>query len=161
VRRIDGPTATNDSKFTHGNPQQGVAATRVKAEWLNAVQEEIANVIEAAGIELDPEDDAQLVAALETLFVRRFTGAITEGVPVSVNDTITELLPADVTRRAFYARNVGDSAVALVAAGGTFAAAAIYVLPGEIWRETIAPGAQWFCICDVAGEATMNLLVKS
>jgi hypothetical protein len=48
---LDAPTADGPNPggfFTDGNPGGGVAATIVDAEWLNAIQEEIANVIEDA-----------------------------------------------------------------------------------------------------------------
>ena len=62
--RIDGPGATNDNKFTEGDPSEGARATVVSAEWLNAVQEEIANAIEAGGRELDKQDPFQLADLL-------------------------------------------------------------------------------------------------
>lgn len=42
----------------------GVAGTEITGDWLNAVQEEIAAVIEDAGIALSPADRAQLLKAL-------------------------------------------------------------------------------------------------
>jgi hypothetical protein len=54
--------------FTDGNPGTGVPATVVDASWLNAVQEEIAKVIEGAGLALDGlSTGAQLVAAIQLL----------------------------------------------------------------------------------------------
>ncbi|MFH2126350.1 MAG: hypothetical protein ABIK12_07515 [Pseudomonadota bacterium] len=55
------------NQFTDGDPQAGTPATVISAEWLNAVQNELVNVIEAAGIELDKNDSAQLLAALLAL----------------------------------------------------------------------------------------------
>lgn len=57
MERID----SDSELFTDGNPSTGVVGTRVKADWLNAVQEELANVIENAGLTLDPDDDEQLL----------------------------------------------------------------------------------------------------
>lgn len=56
-----------DHQFTDGNPVTGVLATVVDAAWLNSVQNELANVVQGAGLALDPEDDAQLLAAIATL----------------------------------------------------------------------------------------------
>ena len=39
--------------FSDGVPEQGKQATVIDAEWLNAVQEEIAQFIELAGLTLD------------------------------------------------------------------------------------------------------------
>lgn len=65
MHRIDGIGATIDNKFTEGNPAAGVIATQVTDDILNAFQEEIAAVIEAAGITLDKANNAQLLAALQ------------------------------------------------------------------------------------------------
>lgn len=46
--------------FVNGNPAEGTPGTIVTAEWLNAVQEELANIIEMSGGELNPEDNAQI-----------------------------------------------------------------------------------------------------
>ena len=67
MHRIDAPGATIDNKFTEGNPSQGIPATQVSDDWLNDVQEEIANVIEAEGITLVKGTQNQLLAALNTL----------------------------------------------------------------------------------------------
>ncbi len=64
MHRIDGAGATTDHLFTEGDPSTGVPATTVTGGWLNAVQEEIAHVIEAAGITLSKPDNGQLYAAI-------------------------------------------------------------------------------------------------
>ncbi len=66
MHRVDGP-GNDNNKFTSGDPATGTPATIVVPDWLNAVQEEIANVIEAAGIALDKTQDDQLLAAIQTL----------------------------------------------------------------------------------------------
>ena len=67
MHRIDGPGATPDNRFTEGDPTQGVPATTVTGPWLNAIQEEIANVVEDAGLELDKADNTQLAAAVRAI----------------------------------------------------------------------------------------------
>lgn len=67
MHRIDGPGATEDNKFTEGNPSLAVPATQVTDDFLNAVQEEIAAVIEDAGLTLDKEDNTQLLQAIEAI----------------------------------------------------------------------------------------------
>lgn len=64
MQRITHTTATVDKKFQPGNPQTGVKATVVTSVWANSIQEEIANVIEARGIDLDVEDSGQLLKAI-------------------------------------------------------------------------------------------------
>lgn len=64
MHRIDGPGATVDNLFTEGDPINGVPATTVTGAWLNSIQEEIANAVEAAGITLDKGDNSQLSEAI-------------------------------------------------------------------------------------------------
>lgn len=79
--RIDNETATEslptpgvagetpDGFFTKGAPEFGIAATVLDADWCNAVQEELAGVIEAAGLTLDKTDQGQLLLAIKALAV--------------------------------------------------------------------------------------------
>ncbi|MGJ3523114.1 phage tail protein [Nitratidesulfovibrio sp. D1] len=67
MHRIDPPGATPDNRFTEGDPTIPTAATEVSAEWLTAVQEEVAAVIAGAGIVLDKADNGQLLEAIATL----------------------------------------------------------------------------------------------
>lgn len=70
MHRIDHPTAAADlhgagkDGFTEGDPVAGVAATVVTADIANALQEELANVIEARGLVLDKLDNTQLQQAV-------------------------------------------------------------------------------------------------
>lgn len=68
MHRVDGPGHTVDYKFTEGNPGLGIPATTVTADILNAVQEEIAGVVEASGAVLNKPDNTQLLAALNALY---------------------------------------------------------------------------------------------
>ena len=67
MHRIDCPTATPDNRFTEGDPTIPVAATTVTADWLNAVQEELAAVIAGAELPLDKANNAQLLQALHKI----------------------------------------------------------------------------------------------
>ncbi|CQR02217.1 tail fiber repeat 2-containing protein [Yersinia enterocolitica] len=79
MHRIDTPTAQVDkfgagkNGFTRGNPQTGVPATALDDDYFDAVQEELAGVVEAAGFVLNKADRAQLLAAIQHL--------ITLGIP--------------------------------------------------------------------------------
>jgi hypothetical protein len=64
MHRIDGPGATAQNLFTEGDPQMGVAPTTVTDDWSNDVQEELATVIEGAGIALVKGQQDQLGRAL-------------------------------------------------------------------------------------------------
>ena len=65
MHRIDHPTAVG-GLFTEGGPSQ--AATVVTADWSNAIQEEVAGVVEAAGLTLSKPDNTQLLQALNLLY---------------------------------------------------------------------------------------------
>lgn len=66
ISEADG--GTKDGRFQDGNPLNGTGATRVTAEWLNAVQTEIANVILSRGITLDQKDEGQLLKAITDIY---------------------------------------------------------------------------------------------
>lgn len=55
---------TTDELFHDGDPFNGVQGTAVTAAWLNSIQEELANVIEAADIALSPGQSGQLLESL-------------------------------------------------------------------------------------------------
>ncbi len=66
MHRID--TSGNvDNRFHPGNPATGQQATLVDQDWLNAVQEEIVNVILAANIDLEKGTNDQLADAIVAL----------------------------------------------------------------------------------------------
>lgn len=80
MERIAHPTASG-GLFTEGDPGTSTPATVVTAAWLNGVQEELANAIEAAGITLDGENDAQLASAIGLLASAKggFKNAVVNG----------------------------------------------------------------------------------
>ena len=71
MHRIDTPTAQRDkfgegkNGFTRGNPQTGTPATQLDYLYCDAIQEEIANAIELAGIKLDKSKHDQLATAIK------------------------------------------------------------------------------------------------
>jgi hypothetical protein len=78
MHRIDDPTATptlpapraqgTPGYFTGGSPGSGgFAATVVRYEFMNALQEELVAVVLAAGLTLDKTDNTQLLEALRRL----------------------------------------------------------------------------------------------
>ncbi|PTQ68132.1 phage tail protein [Pseudomonas sp. GV071] len=60
-------TANPSGEFTEGSPAGGTPSTLIKASWLNAVQRELLSVISGAGLNLDPNNDAQLLQAIQGL----------------------------------------------------------------------------------------------
>jgi len=73
MRRISTPTAAQDlfgpgkHGFRNGDPANAILATRLQAEWFNALQEEMAAVIEGTGAALDGNNNSQLDAAIKSI----------------------------------------------------------------------------------------------
>lgn len=67
TRVIDKFGAGKDG-FTNGDAVAGLPATDLEDVFFDHVQEEIANVVEGAGIALDGSNRAQLLAALQSMF---------------------------------------------------------------------------------------------
>lgn len=88
MHRIDTPTAQVDkfgagkNGFTRGNPQTGVPATALDNDYFDAMQEELAGVVEAAGFALNKANRAQLLAAIQHL--------ITLGIPDLKDASLTQ-----------------------------------------------------------------------
>ncbi len=88
MHRIDTPTAQVDkfgagkNGFTRGNPQTGVPATALDDDYFDAVQEELAGVVEAAGFALNKANRAQLLTAIQHL--------ITLGIPELKDASLTQ-----------------------------------------------------------------------
>lgn len=107
MHRIDDPTAVptlpaprvqgTPGYFTGGSPgSSGFAATVVRYEFMNALQEEISHVIETAGMALDKTDNGQLLIAMRRIFLARIvlTAPLTIFVnPVTGNDSNNGLTP--------------------------------------------------------------------
>ncbi|MEN4712048.1 tail fiber protein [Pantoea agglomerans] len=87
MHRIDTSTAQKDkfgagkNGFTGGNPQTGELPTALDQDFFDSIQEEIAAVIEGAGIELAKNDNGQLLSALIKITTKEGS-ALPVGVPV-------------------------------------------------------------------------------
>lgn len=99
MERISGPGAVNGS-FVGGNSILGIDGTVLTAPWANSVQEELAGLVEAMGLTLDPQDRSQVLQAI-VLLVARDTGGrlaftapsdLTAGDPLLVEDTFGVVL---------------------------------------------------------------------
>ncbi|HAT2288160.1 TPA: hypothetical protein I8190_005008, partial [Citrobacter freundii] len=64
-------TATSDGLYTDGSVAGGVAATRLRAAAFNALQEELAHIVEEGGFALSIDDTTQVLKALKKLFLSR------------------------------------------------------------------------------------------
>ena len=86
--------ANDGNRYTEGNPTLGVPATVVGAEEMNNIQEEIVNVVLAAGITLNGSDEDQLLEALGVFFAR---GGTTQSTATIANNQTDQ----DVTGLSF------------------------------------------------------------
>ena len=91
--RITGPTTIDIGNgrlgFRNRDAVAGIKGTEVKGNWLNAIQEEIMAVIEAAGLQPDPNDWTQLLEALSILIVSgRPFASLQEVVAAAIADRV-------------------------------------------------------------------------
>lgn len=105
MHRIDDPTAVptlpaprpqgTPGYFTGGSPgSSGFAATRVRYEFMNALQEELSGVVEAAALTLDKTNNGQLLAALRKMLRFKLFQDTTFYVSTTGNDGNDGLTPA-------------------------------------------------------------------
>ncbi|WP_429865033.1 gp53-like domain-containing protein [Enterobacter roggenkampii] len=77
MHRIDTTTAQKDkfgagkNGFTRGNPQTGTPATDLDDDYFDAIQEELAGIVEATGVALDKSKRNQVLTALKALLLSR------------------------------------------------------------------------------------------
>lgn len=132
VNAIPTPAAVGDvvGYFSEGDPNIGQQATVVSADWLNAVQEELANVIEGAGVTLDKTVRTQLYTAIKSLvkvpIQETFTSngtvaATTQTVFIDcTSGNVTVTLPAASSgRRLKFVRKDTTSNVATISRAGS------------------------------------------
>lgn len=111
MHRIDHVTASADHNgagkdgFTEGDPVGGVAPTVVTDDWLNDVQENVAEVIDAQSIALVKGDGGQLNAAIDAKVanisyhkILHMGGGSPEDSFVGPTPILQHVLPANETR---------------------------------------------------------------
>lgn len=64
MHRIDTPNATADGLFQAGDPTTNTPPTYLSADWYNHVQEELANLVESTGEQLDKSRRDQVLIAI-------------------------------------------------------------------------------------------------
>lgn len=69
MRKVSAVTDTADvnGEFTEGNVAQGIPPTILVADIFNTWQREMVNLVESAGIALDPQDDGQILKAIQQI----------------------------------------------------------------------------------------------
>ena len=94
MHKIDTPTAPHGN-FVDPVPQQGTAGTVVDASWLNAVQNEIANAILGANIDLDKSKNNQLFTAVQNLIDKTCERNVLSGLALDDEIGTTEQIIGD------------------------------------------------------------------
>jgi hypothetical protein len=59
------PLTALNGLFTDGKVASGVAPTRLVADWFNAIQTELVNVVEGFDLTLNPDDSTQILQVLK------------------------------------------------------------------------------------------------
>lgn len=105
-------TATQDGKYTDGSVAGGIAATRLRAAAFNAMQEELAHIVESAGLALDINDMTQVLKAIQKLTLSRanpFADIKSDGA-AAISTALTNLgLPESIPGRFLRRRFVTSS----------------------------------------------------
>ncbi|WP_260426369.1 hypothetical protein [Burkholderia cepacia] len=78
-------SAAAEGYFTEGNPATGTLATKVRASWLNMLQEELRNVVTTAGLTPSKTNYTQVASAVQTLIAKAAQGINSTGKINGVN----------------------------------------------------------------------------
>ena len=101
-------TATQDGKYTDGSVAGGIAATRLRAAAFNAMQEELAHIVESAGLALDINDMTQVLKAIQKLTLSRanpFADIKSDGA-AAISTALTNLGLGDATKAVIHTGKV-------------------------------------------------------
>ncbi|ELN7506466.1 hypothetical protein RZ124_001248 [Escherichia coli] len=120
-------TATQDGKYTDGSVAGGIAATRLRAAAFNAMQEELAHIVESAGLALDINDMTQVLKAIQKLTLSRanpFADIKSDGA-AAISTALTNLGLGEAARR-----NVGTGKNQIPDMGAFASGSGWFRLPG-------------------------------
>jgi hypothetical protein len=134
--------------FTGGNPAAGTPATVVDPDWLNMIQQELINVVEAGGLTPSKTTYNQVLTALQTLFA-------------SINGSATETFSVAPGVASNEAVNLGQFATSLAAAGYVkipTASGNLLLQWGPV-ASTVGDGATFFSYPIAFTSAVYSLLV--
>lgn len=157
MHRIDVPTATVDNKFTEGNPGTGVPATKVSADIMNAVQEEVVYVIEQAGIALNKADNTQLRAAIQKMITDS-----AKSISITAATFAVGVVDGDMVRWDSGASNFAKAVADSTANNRAVGVADVTNFKVYCYGETpalfvgLTPGSRYYLSGSVAGEVTTS-----
>lgn len=158
MHRIDSSGATADNLFTNGDPTSGVQPTMVDADWLNAVQENICQAIEAAGLVLAKGDGTQLADAILAFIASHVPApelATEEAAGISRRSTMDEALAGVATTPHITPVQL---AAALAAALGGANTEEGFIGGGAMW-PSVTNGASPAVIADVTNNLTRAVML--
>ncbi|HGV2514267.1 gp53-like domain-containing protein [Escherichia coli] len=107
-------TATQDGKYTDGSVAGGIAATRLRAAAFNAMQEELAHIVESAGLALDINDMTQVLKAIQKLTLSRanpFADIKSDGA-AAISTALTNLGLGDISAAGVATGSLGSAGYA-------------------------------------------------
>ena len=108
-------TATQDGKYTDGSVAGGIAATRLRAAAFNAMQEELAHIVESAGLALDINDMTQVLKAIQKLTLSRanpFADIKSDGA-AAISTALTNLGLGDISATGVATGSMGGTGYAI------------------------------------------------
>lgn len=158
MRRIDTATKAVDlfgagkHGFKDGDPALAILATKLNAAFFNSAQEELASVVEAAGLGLNPADNTQLLQAIRLLPGRVLGKSIAGGANVTLTAyesqypmiLLTGVITANIN---VIVPNAGRE---WVIANGTTGAFTVTVKTAAGSGVAVAQGASLHLYCDLA-----------
>lgn len=149
MHRIDAAGFAAGNLFTDGNPSTGTSATVVDAAWLNDLQENIAQLVEASGIVLSKGDYTQLLKAIVTKGLQGcyFNIGTAAGTADAITSSYTPGITALTNGMTLYVRATSANATTtptFTPASGTIAAKTIVKGAGSsLAASDIAGGGHW------------------
>lgn len=158
MRRIDTATKAVDlfgagkHGFKDGDPALAILATKLNAAFFNSAQEELASVVEAVGLGLNPADNTQLLQAIRLLPGRVLGKSIAGGANVTLTADESQypmiLLTGVITANiSVIVPNAGRE---WVVANGTTGAFTVTVKTAAGSGVAVAQGASLHLYCDLA-----------
>lgn len=154
------PTADANGEWTNGNVAAGIAPTIIDAAWFNTLQRELVNLVTSAGMQLDPLNDKQILAALTALFLsesgtaaaatklataRKIAGKTFDGTQdVNIAASDVGAISATCGNYPAYIRLTGVETLPTEAASGNLSS--LYSAPSPIPPSSVAAGwtANWY-----------------
>lgn len=147
-------TANASGEYTEGNPGAGVAATLLKAPWLNSVQRELIGLVQGAGFPLNPADDGQVLKSVKALSAEALGNALPKNNPLPGGSLdlhgatyafVTSPSESSVCQNCYYSGNawlrhdVNKPAICITLDGGQLYVRRVGAGPNPIGWQTMSP----------------------